>query len=374
MKKRGTKPVALFTCISMIFLFISCNPQTEEPGPPPIRPIRTIQIGDVSADRERSFSGIARASVETRLSFRVGGKIDRLPVKIGMKMAEGDLIAGLDPTDYKLTLRQAEARLAQARAQYIRAKADYDRDRQLYEAGDISRSQLDRSLAAYQSGKAQVSAAREAVRLAEQQLKYTTLFAPMSGTVASVPAEVHETVMAGMPVATMTSGGDMEMAVGVPESLIAQIHPDAPARIVFDTIADKEFQAKVIEVGVEATDSTAYPVRLRILEKDDRLRPGMVGEAILSFRASEQFITIPLVAVVSTPDGTRYVWLWQPDKGSVTRRDVTVGALTSAGLQIISGLAPGDIIAVRGVHRLTEGMKVKLMPPTRATTEEEAAS
>ncbi|GBC64142.1 efflux RND transporter periplasmic adaptor subun it [Desulfonema ishimotonii] len=373
MKKKPLKFLILFASLALISLSASCTRKDESRPAPAIRPIRTIRVGAPDPDRERTFSGVSGAAVEIRLSFRVGGKIEELPVKSGMKLEKGDLIARLDPTDYDLTVRQYRAQLAQARAVHIRVRADYDRDKQLYEAGDISRSQLGQSLAARRSAKAQVDAAGEAIHLAEQKLKYTTLKAPVSGTVASVPAEVHETVAAGQPIATITSGDAMEMEIGVPESLISGIQVGFPARIRFDAIPDRNFHAKTVEVGIEATRSSTWPVTLRILEQDDRLRPGMSGEAALTFEAGGEFITIPPVAVVSTPEGQQYVWVYRERDATVTRRDITVGTLTSHGLQVTEGLEPGDIIAVRGVHRLTGGMRVKRLSPTAATRTEEVS-
>ncbi|MDM8537209.1 efflux RND transporter periplasmic adaptor subunit [Desulfobacterales bacterium HSG17] len=362
--------------VILLLAFTSCKKQEKKTAPPVIRPVRTIVVGAIDTGRERSFSGVAKAAVETRLSFRVGGEVDKLPAKIGMKLKKGDLIARLDPTDYELSVKQAQANLAQAQAQYTRAKSEYDRDRQLYEAGNISRSQLDRSLAAYKSGRAQTDAARKSVQLAKQQLKYTVLNAPLDGSIASIPIESHQTVAPGQTIATLTSGGELEMAIGIPESLIAQIHVKDMARINFDAIPNKDFKARVIEVGVEASETTTYPVKLQIMGKYENLRSGMVGQAILNFEAATNFITIPLVAVAASSKGEKYVWVFTPDKpgsnkivsgkGKVIRRAVSIGALTSNGLQVLKGLEPGEIIAVRGVHRLIQDMKVRNLPLTDA--------
>lgn len=341
--------------------------------------MRTIVVKGMDNRRRRTFSGIAKAAVETRLSFRVGGEIDRLPVKIGMKLKRGDLIATLDSADYELSVKQAQANLAQARARYSQATSEYDRDRQLYEAGNISRSRLDGSLAAYQSGRAQAEAARKSVELAKNQLKYTTLTAPIEGSIGALPVDIHQTVAPGQIIATLNSGGALEMETGIPESLISQVHVQAPARVRFDAIADRSFRARVIEVGMEANETTTYPVKLQLLENDERLRPGMVGQAVLTFDNGPDHITIPPVAVAQSSNGETYVWVFKPDHtnrknidqtmGKMQQRMVRIGALTSRGIQILKGLEPGEIIAVRGVHKITEKMQVRLLPSTDATRE-----
>lgn len=357
-------------------VFFLCACKTENPVPlaPVIRPVRNFTVGEANNEMPRSFSGVAAASAETNLSFRVSGKIERLPVVIGMKVRKGDLIAELDPTDYALAVKQAEARLAQAEAQLTQARAEYERDRQLYEAENISRSQLDRSLALFQSSRAQVTAVREAVRLAAHQLRYTKLSAPLDGAISAVPVEAHQTVSAGHPVAVLSTGGNLEMAVGVPELLIALVQVGDSATVTFDAIAGKLFKAVVVKVGIQATNAAAYPVRLQIQTGDDRLRPGMVGEATFAFTAAKAFVTIPLEAVLTTPSGKRYVWVYRKTSADVTRREITVGKLTQSGIQVAGGLAPGETIVIRGVHRLTEGMKVNLLPNAESAEAQGAAS
>lgn len=363
-----TRIAIFFLPLVLIPFICACETQNPAPLAPVIRPIRTLTVGEANVDMPRSFSGITAAASDTPLSFRVSGKIDSLPVVIGMKVRKGDLIATLDSTDYTLSLNQARARLAQALAQLTQARAEYDRDRQLYEAEDISRSQMDRSLALFQSSRAQVTVAEETVRLAARQLQYTKLLAPLAGAISMVPVEAHQTVAAGQPIAMLSAAGKLEMAVGIPESLIAMLHVGDTAQIVFDAFAGNVFDAVVIEVGIQATNAAVYPVRLQIQNGDERLRPGMVGESIFTFKTAKPFLTIPLEAVLSLPSGKRYVWIYREETSNVTRREISVGKLTRSGIQVVTGLSPGDIIAIRGVHRLTEGLKVTLLPDTEAVS------
>lgn len=356
-----TSPV--IALLLLMTLLPACNRNQQTDSTPVIRPIRTHTVGPAEPLVTHTFSGIAAASAETKLSFRVGGKIEQLPVTIGMKVHKGQLIAALDPTDYALAVKQAEAALAQAQAQLTRAKAEYERDRQLFEAEDISLSRLDASLALFRSSRAQTDAAKEAVALATHQLQYTRLLAPADGTIAAVPVEAHQTIAAGQPIAVLSAGGNLEMAVGVPEALIAQVKVGEQAHIIFDALAPTVFDGEVVEVGIQATHTATYPVRLRIQTDDDQLRPGMVGECAFTFRTPEPFLTIPLEAVLTIPSGKRFVWVYRKEQENVTQREITAGKLVSSGIQVLSGLHPGDIIAVRGVHRLSEAMKVKLLSP-----------
>ena len=102
-----------------IFLTACSNPD----APKNVRPVRVLRAGLQSPIQHRMFAGIAKAEVDAKLSFRVAGKITRLPIKIGDVVHKGDFIAQLDPNDYELQVQQTEAQLLQAEAQERRAAA-----------------------------------------------------------------------------------------------------------------------------------------------------------------------------------------------------------------------------------------------------------
>ena len=342
-------------------LLMSCASQ-EEIEQELVRPVVTMITPEPGQSRERHFSGTARAEVETMLSFRVGGKIHDLHAKLGQAVKAGDLIAELDNTDYELQVKQSQAQLAQADACLEQARAEYGRTRQLYEAENVSKSSLDTAQAAFKSAVARRDAALKGLELVSQQLEYCKLHAPMDGSIASVSVEEHQAVQAGQTIATLAAGNVMEVEIGAPGALITKLRVGLAAKIEFEAIPNQVFDALVSEVGMELSHSSTYPVKLQLLSADTRIRPGMIGEVVLSFsHEKEGVIYVPPVAVVGTPDGERYVWIYAQEHGTVSRRLVKTDALTSDGLQIVEGLTTGERIVIRGVHQLQEGMKVRLL-------------
>jgi RND family efflux transporter MFP subunit len=327
-----------------------------------VRPVVTVVVPERGAVRQRAFSGVAKAAVETLLSFRVGGEILELPIRKGVAVEVGSLMARLDARDYELQVKQTEAELAQADAQLEQANAEYERMRQLYEAQSISKSDLDSQLAAFKSARAQHDAARKAVELAEQQLNYCTLLAPVNGVIASVPVEAHQTVQAGQTIATLTSGEQMELEVGIPELLISDLNVGDHCRVMFDAVPAEEFKAEISEIGVSVNESSTFPVTLRLDRKDARIRSGMVGEAFFSFQAAadHQAVVIPAVAVFSA-GGAPTCWVFDTQTETVNRRTLEIGTLTPEGLEVFSGIEPGEHVVTRGVHQLTEDMRVRLL-------------
>jgi len=354
---------AMLLSLPLAGLFSSCGADTQTVQPEVIRPVVTMVAPDWADGRVRRFAGTAGASAETLLSFRVGGELMELPVKKGQALKTGDLIGKIDPKDNELQVQQSKAELAQSVAQLEQVKMDYERNRQLYETESVSKSTLDAMEASYKSGVAARDAARKRLELIEQQLQYCTLYAPTDGIVVNVPVEIHQTVSAGQTVAVMTSGAQMEMEIGVPETLINDVLLGLEGTVAFDALPGVIFKTTVTEVGVQTGDSSTYPVTLSLPQSGKDIRLGMVGEVNLVFKNSTDIrkIVLPQVAVVPEVGGGHFIWVYQPATETVAKRPVKIGQLTSEGLEIIDGLAPGEIVVKRGVHRVKEGMKVTLL-------------
>jgi len=345
----------------ILFLVLATSPcKKSDEEPEVVRPVFTMTVGGPAGGPSRSFSGVAAAQKEIILSFRVGGQIIALDLKVGQKVKVNEVLSQLDPKDAELTVSQKQAALVDSDAKLQRAKADYERIRKLYEAGSTSASELDSALAQFRSAKANREAAQKDLELSQQQLNYTTLRSEVDGEIISVPAEVFETVQAGQEIARMVTGDEIKMEIGVPESIINYINKEMPATIRFESLPGETFQGKVSEVGRSPTEATTYPVKLLVINPDVRIRPGMVGEVTFKFISEGERIIVPASVVVGEgPE--RFVWIYDPTTQRVKKQLVTIGALEGSGLVIEKGLKAGDIIVTRGVHRVEEGMKVRPM-------------
>ena len=356
----------LSTVVLITIILFSCE-KKEKLGQEIIRPVRYMQAYSTGGTRVRTFSGVTQAGLESNLSFRVPGTIQRIAVKVGDEVKVGQLLAQLDPSDYKLQVQQAEATLTSARAQARNADANYSRVRTLYENNSASKSELDAARAASESATASVQSAEKQLELARLQLGYTTLDAPTGGDIAQVIVEVNENVQAGQPVIKLTSGTQTEVRVSIPEVLIGQINEGEKVTVSCDAVPDKEFPATVLEVGVAATGiGTTFPVTVRFDERPEKIRPGMAANISIPFESEDErnrFI-IPSHAVIEDRGG-RFVYVVEPIReeggyGRVHRKSVIVGDLIAEGLEVFEGLSDGDLVITAGVSRITDGQKVKM--------------
>jgi RND family efflux transporter MFP subunit len=337
----------------------------DEQPQPVIRPVRYEVAYSTGGSRERSFSGTARAGMESRISFKVPGTIRRLAVGVGDTVRAGQLIADLDDEDYRLQLQRAQAGLAQARAGARAAEADYARARQLYENANLSLAELDAARSTSESAASSVSAYEQELELARLQLSYTRLTAPVAGAVASVGVEVNENVQSGQVVVLLTSGANLEVEVGVPGVLIAQIAEGDEVSVTFDALTEQVFTAVVTEVGVSATGAgMTFPVTVRLAESGTATRPGMAAEVIFLFESESQRVVylLPSAAVGEDREG-RFVYVVEPSEegfGIVHRRAVGVGELTAEGLEVLEGLTDGEWVVTAGWSKIEDGLEVRL--------------
>ena len=358
------QPLGCWVVLSVIACG-ACEREESAVETPP-RPVRTLVVK--TRDTIPSvLAGVARAGIESNLSFRVPGTVTHLPAVVGRRVKGGQILVRLDPVDYELAVEEAKASLAQAKAGLRQAIADYGRVRALYENNNVAKSDLDAGRAAFESAGAQVEAAQKRLEQAEQQLGYSVLRAPASGALAAVSIELNETVAAGQTVVRLTSGDTTEIEVGVSEITIPYIQLGMPASVRLDAIPGDTFAGVVTEVGVATTPgSSTYLVTVRLEESGTAIRSGMAAEVTFEIGSPDGTprVLLPPVAVGEDENG-RFVFLVD-DRGDglglVTRRPVTVGAFTREGIEILDGVSIGDIVVTAGVRRLTEGMEVRYTP------------
>lgn len=357
-------PLALILALTIgaATLLSACSKPPVESVEPPLRPVKLITVGSEQASDIRRFPAVVAATQTADLTFRVGGELVEIPWRPGHEVAQGDLIAALDPTDYQLTAEQARARAELAQAQY-------DRIAQLANQNIISRSQFDEA-------KAELQVARANLNTAETNLSYTGLHAPFAGVIANLHVELFENVGPQQPVITLHVDDMVDVSIQVPEQLFSQVRRDLNYQpdIVFENLPGQTFSGQVREWDRIADPATnTYRVVFTLPKPETgNILPGMTATVLIdrSLVLPELIgaIQIP-VAAVFTPANTelasnvRVIWVYQPaangNQGTLSARQVTVGSASSNAITILDGLQLGEHIVIAGVHQLAEGQRVR---------------
>lgn len=398
-----------------------CSGGCKKPvKPTPLRPVRTIKVGDLHGLTSQNFPGRAAAGEEVNLAFRVSGPLVNFPVKVGQLVQKGDILAQVDPRDYQVALRIAEGNLAQANASlaamkagarpeeilqlqasldkataaFERTKADFGRAKKLIGNKVISQEEYDLRLQRVRSAEANLRRAKEELRIgktgaraediqakegeilsikadvdnAKNRLDYATLRAPFAGTVAATYVENYQTVAINEPILRLLDTSHIEMEINIPEQLIILMPYIDKIYCRFSALGDHEFEAQIAEVGTEASAVTrTYPVTLVIkqpTEKNLRILPGMAGvvrgTAKKEALAKLKRLQIPETAVFSLEEGKTSVWIVDVDTQTVHAREIEVGGATPLGLRV-TGVEPNEVIVTAGANYLKEGQKVRFL-------------
>ncbi|MER8390635.1 efflux RND transporter periplasmic adaptor subunit [Mesorhizobium sp. M1340] len=324
-----------------------------------IRPVKVVEITKASDTRQLSYSGSVRARTEMNLGFRINGKITERLVDIGDRVKPGDVLARIDPTDYELSVRSAQASLDAADRQVETVELTRKRAEQLYAKNFAPKSQLEQATLAYNQAVATRDSARSQLAQAQNQVRYTDLKADKNGIVTAVAADVGQVVGSGTPVVTVAIDGEKEVLIAVPETDIAEFKPGKTVKAGFWSDEALTLDGKVREVAGSADpQSRTFAVRVS-LPNDPRVLLGMTASIEAAADNRQQLVSIPLAALAQK-DSQSIVWTVDRNGGTVHAHPVKVAAFTPDGVSVADGLKPGDVVVAAGTQFMTENLKVKL--------------
>ena len=349
--------------IVLPFLVLACGDGDPESTLPP-RPVAWVAVGSGDGAVTRSFSGSASTDRVLTLSFRSAGVLTSLGIRLGDRVREGQLLAELDNVAARLGYEQARSQLNSAESQMNTARLALDRTRSLYESGNAALSDYENARNAFRTAEAGHASAQRSVQIQEEQISYGRILAPASGIIASVSVEEGENVSPGQPVAVLNAGGTMQIALGLPETVINRVTQGMEARVTFAALPGDGFRGRVTEVSPSVDRATAtYPVRVAVVDATEQIRTGMAATVTFEFASSVEAagaLTVPARAVGEDGQG-RFVFVieaGQGDVGVVRRRTVEVGRLGADGFEILAGLERGERVAVAGLQTLLDGQQV----------------
>jgi multidrug efflux system membrane fusion protein len=350
--------------IAAAFLVAACS--KPAPTEEPIRAVKVVTVGVDSMRSGAEFAGEVRARVESRLGFRVGGKIVRRQAELGQRVKAGDVLAQLDPQDYQLAAQAARAQVAAARTNRDLAAADFKRYKELRDQNFISGAELERRETTLKAAQAQLEQAQAQLSGQGNQASYTRLVADVSGVVTAVEAEPGQVVTAGTPVVRIAQDGPRDVVFAVPEDRVALIKTGSGVAVQLWS-ANTTVQGVVREVAASADPVTrTFGVKVSLDVKDALALGTTVTVVPQAFdRSGVQVIKLPTSAF--RQDGKQSaVWVLEP--ASMTLRLQPVQIATADGNEVVvaSGLQPGTQVVVAGVHVLSPGQKVTIYKEIQA--------
>ena len=352
--------IAKISALMLITLLAACS--KPAPAPEPVRAVKIHTVGESGLQAGYEYSGEVRARVESRLGFRVAGKIIKRQAEVGQRVKAGQILAQLDPQDYRLAADGARAALLAATTNRDLALADFKRFQSLKEQNFISGAELERRESVLKASDAQVAQAQAALANSGNQVGYANLVSDVAGIVIAVDAEVGQVVTAGSPVVRIAQDGPRDVVFAVPEDKIASVAVGSVLKARrWSEGNTAELSGKIRELAASADPLTrTFQAKMSI----DAAADLPLGATVYVFPgnalAGVSVIKLPTSALMQNAQGATTVWLL--DKAAMTVNPSIVQVATADGNEavIAAGLKPGDSVVSAGIHVLSPGLKVTI--------------
>lgn len=349
-----------------------CGKQAAAPEPE--RAVRTQVVGASSASASHEYAAEVKARVESRLSFRVNGKLVSRTVNLGDTVKAGQVLARIDGQDLRLAEAAATAGVAAARTNRDQAGADYKRFVDLQRQGFISAAELERRDSVFKAAQAQLDQAKAQADVQGNQAGYAQLVADGPGVVTGVEAEPGQVLAAGTPVLRVALDGPRDVIFSVPEDQLARVKaaaglPGALKLRLWGASATSSLTLREVAAAADPVTRT-FLVKADAGQADVRL--GQSATVVLALPQQAGVVKLPLSALLQQ-GGKSSVWVLDGASMTVKPVAVQVGGADGNEVVIAGGVSPGQEVVIAGVHVLNPGQKVKRYVPPRTTAAAPAA-
>jgi RND family efflux transporter MFP subunit len=313
-------------------------------------PVRSVQVAPVSTaplDNTLHAMGLLTPKDEVRLSFKVGGLIESIPVEEGQAIKAGQPLAVLRPAEINASLEQA-------RQAAQKAQRDLERGKSLLADGVATEVEVQDLSTAF-------AVANAALSSAEFNAAHARIVAAVDGVVLRKLAEANEVVQAGQTIVVL--GGAKRgwiVRVGLADRDRVRVRLGDAARIEFDAWPGQTFSGRVSNIASAADPATGtFPVEVQ-LDADARFVQGLVAKVALSPQSAGRVKVIPVQALLEANDKEAGVFVLDPATFAVHRINIQIGRMSSGSIEVLDGLAVGDQVVIDGAAFLENGATVRV--------------
>jgi RND family efflux transporter MFP subunit len=344
--------------LAVAVMLSACSP--DQPTVQALRPVRTAAISYDNARDISRYVGTVQSRHEVEQAFRVGGKIARRKVDVGQFVREGDILAVLDDSDYRLAEEASRQQWSVAVEQTRQADSDRQRLTALKADGSVSAADAERAHTNAQTAHATAEAEARKLELARNRLKYTVLRASRSGVVTAVRFEAGQVVPEGQPVVSIANPDESEIVIDVPEDQLA-VFKDARFKASLASAPSEVFDVTLRELSPQAAAQTrTYRARLKPVQ-------ALPLGATATVMAERVMTSVSVAAVPATAltqsGGQPALWVVTPTGkdpvGIVDLEPVAVWGYRNDEV-LVSGPQAGVLVVTAGVQKMTSGLKVAL--------------
>ncbi|MBC3877152.1 efflux RND transporter periplasmic adaptor subunit [Undibacterium sp. FT79W] len=357
MRHSGLSSSRAIAALSLLSLLVACSKPVEKTED--VRPVRVVTATNTTSDVAFELSGEVRPRIESRLGFRVGGKIVQRKVELGTVVKRGQLLMQLDPQDLLLAQTQAKAALTAAESNRDLAQADLKRYQELRAKNFVAAAILDSKEVAYKAAQASFEQAVAGFKNQSNQAGYATLIADVDGVVTGIDAEVGQVVAAGTPVVRVAQTGEMDVVVGIPENKINTIRQMSDIRVGLWADPTLALPGKLRELSPVADAVTrTYLAKVSLPADAKDVRLGMTANVSFVAPNPAPVFKLPTTALFQDKGQTA---VWIVSGGVVKLVPVKLAGASGEDVLIAGGISSGQQVVTAGVNLLKQGQKVSIL-------------
>lgn len=357
MKKVYISYMALsIALVAMTPVFSSCagKEKKETTAPEEKTPVVSVEsVSDRPVDQIGQYTATVEPELINNISASTPNRIKAIYVDEGMKVGKGQRLVVMDDVNTVAYQTQVD----NAKANLHNVQLNYDRALELFKIGGGTKQQVDQMETQLINAKNTLAAAERTLRNAQEN---TVLTAPISGVVTARNYDPGD-MSGNLPILTIARVQPVKIVINVTESELSNIHTGMPANITFDTYGDENFDGKVTMVAPTVDPSSrTFGVEITASNSDGRILPGMFGRATLNLGTRTRVVVPDKAVVKQQGSGDHYVYVYDPQNGTVSYNKVELGQRLGNEYELISGVEPGAQVVVSGQNRLANGKKVSL--------------
>jgi RND family efflux transporter MFP subunit len=342
----------LFICTSAFLLLTACVEKKQEVKESKVSQTIPVKIASIDvSDRQNQImtSGLISTENEARLSFKIGGVIQNIPVKEGQKVQKGQLLAVLNNTEIGAQVQQAELALEKAQRDYTRAS-------NLYKDSVVTLEQL-------QNSKTGLDIAKQNLQQVVFNKQYASIYSPADGFIVKKLLNTGEIAGPGSPVLIMSQVGGMNrwvLRAGVADRDWALIEKGNKAIVTTDAFPGKQFIAFVNKKAMAADPASgSFEIELVLDMKGMQPALGMFGKATIQPTVMSKGYSIPYEALLEANGNKGYVFVTN-DRKTVQRKEVTIASIENNRILIADGLNGCSFVVIAGSPYLTDGASIHI--------------
>lgn len=322
--------------------------------PAVVKGLAIVAVGSEALPAAHPLVGTVESRDRAVLAARLDGRVERLHVRAGDRVAAGALLLTFADTPAGARLTEAESAHRAVEARLALAEQTLARYEKLRASEAVTPQEYDRAAGEAQQARGAAQAAAAAVAQARTVAGYARVTAPFAGTVATTAVETGATVMPGTPLLTLDRAGGWQARLAVPESLAGRLRPGAPLQVEVPALG-ASFAATVGEVEPAADPASRAFLIKADLPDDPRLSAGLFARGVHAGAASDRLL-LPAAALITRGQLTG---VYVVEDGRLRWRLVKTGRAVGERLEVLSGLTAGEQVVAGGAERAVSGARVE---------------